>query len=90
MVIDVLDRDDLPFPNSLPEFQQLFPNEAACAAYLERALERRIHLSALRDARRALSLCYPPRCSLLPEVPARSLPHCWHRHGTHTYAAYSR
>ena len=37
MVIDVLDRDDLPFPNSLPEFQRLFPNEAACAAYLERA-----------------------------------------------------
>ena len=37
MVIDVLDRGDLPFPGSLPEFQRLFPNEAACAAYLERA-----------------------------------------------------
>ena len=37
MVIDVLERDDLPFPRSLPEFQRLFPNEAACAAYLERA-----------------------------------------------------
>jgi hypothetical protein len=37
MVIDVLQRDDLPFPRSLPEFQQLFPDEAACAAYLERA-----------------------------------------------------
>ena len=37
MAIDVLDRDDLPFPRSLPEFQRLFPDEAACAAYLERA-----------------------------------------------------
>ena len=37
MVIDVLERDDLRFPRSLPEFQRLFPDEAACAAYLERA-----------------------------------------------------
>lgn len=37
MAIDVLERGDLPFPSSLPEFQHLFPNEAACAAYLERA-----------------------------------------------------
>jgi hypothetical protein len=27
---------DLPFPKSLPEFQKLFPDDAACAAYLER------------------------------------------------------
>lgn len=27
-------RDDLPFPGSLHEFQQLFPNDAACASYL--------------------------------------------------------
>ena len=37
MAIDVLGRDDLPFPRSLPEFQRLFPDDAACAAYLERA-----------------------------------------------------
>jgi transposase-like protein len=37
MAFDVLDRDDLPFPRSLPEFQKLFPDEAACASYLERA-----------------------------------------------------
>jgi transposase-like protein len=37
MVIDVLERDDLPFPRSLSEFQRLFPDEAACVAYLERA-----------------------------------------------------
>jgi len=35
--MDVLDRDDLPFPESLREFQQLFPDEAACAGYLEKA-----------------------------------------------------
>ena len=33
----VLDRADLPFPHSLPEFQRLFPDDAACAAYLEQA-----------------------------------------------------
>jgi hypothetical protein len=27
---------DLPFPKSLPEFQRLFPDDAACASYLER------------------------------------------------------
>ena len=31
----VFDREDLPFPRSLPEFQKLFPDDAACAAYLE-------------------------------------------------------
>jgi predicted RNA-binding Zn-ribbon protein involved in translation (DUF1610 family) len=29
-------RECLPFPRSLPEFQRLFPDDAACAAYLER------------------------------------------------------
>jgi hypothetical protein len=37
MAIDVLGQDDLPFPRSLREFQCLFPDEAACATYLERA-----------------------------------------------------
>jgi Transposase zinc-ribbon domain len=31
----VLPRADPPFPGSLPEFQRLFPDDAACAAYLE-------------------------------------------------------
>ena len=35
--MDVLDRTDLRFPQSLPEFQRLFPDEATCAAYLERS-----------------------------------------------------
>src|SRR5271169_1248757 len=35
--MDIHQRDDLAFPQSLPEFQQLFPDEAACAAYLGRA-----------------------------------------------------
>ncbi len=34
--MDVLDRADLPFPESLPEFQRLFPNDEFCAAYLEK------------------------------------------------------
>lgn len=35
--MDVLARADLPFPKSLPDFQHLFPDDAACAAYLEKA-----------------------------------------------------
>ena len=35
--IDVLQRNHLPFPGSLPEFQRVFPDDAACAAYLEKA-----------------------------------------------------
>ncbi len=35
MVGDIFERGDLAFPKSLPQFQKLFPNDAACAAYLE-------------------------------------------------------
>ena len=35
-VMDVHGRGDLPFPSNLPEFQRLFQNDAACAAYLEK------------------------------------------------------
>ena len=35
--MDVLQREDLSFPRSLPEFQRLFPDDAACAAYPEKA-----------------------------------------------------
>lgn len=37
VAMDILQRDDLSFPKSLPEFQKMFPDNAACAAYLERA-----------------------------------------------------
>ena len=32
---DIHQRSDLPFPTSLPQFQRLFPNDEACAKYLE-------------------------------------------------------
>src|SRR5271163_2098293 len=35
--MDVLRQEDRSFPRSLPEFQCLFPDDAACAAYLEKA-----------------------------------------------------
>jgi len=35
--MDIHQRDDLAFPQSLPEFQRQFPDDAACAAYLKRA-----------------------------------------------------
>jgi len=34
--MDVLGRTELAFPRSLPEFQRLFPDDAACAVFLER------------------------------------------------------
>ena len=36
MVADVFLHADLPFPKSLPGFQKLFPDDAACATYLEK------------------------------------------------------
>lgn len=35
--MDVLEHTELRFPKSLPEFQRLFPDDAACMAYLEKA-----------------------------------------------------
>src|SRR5271169_807951 len=37
MLMDVHQRGDLRLPQSLPEFQRLFPDDAACAGYLEKA-----------------------------------------------------
>jgi transposase-like protein len=37
LAMDVFDHASLAFPQSLPEFQRLFPDDAACAAYLEKA-----------------------------------------------------
>ena len=48
---------DLPFPHSLPEFQRLFPDDAACAAYLEKARwGDGLCLPALRHGGRAVPL----------------------------------
>lgn len=33
---DIHHRAELGFPQSLPDFQRLFPDDAACAAYLEK------------------------------------------------------
>jgi transposase-like protein len=35
--MDILQRSHLSFPHSLPEFLRLFPDDAACAAYLEKS-----------------------------------------------------
>jgi transposase-like protein len=36
-IVGVHERSDLAFPTSLAQFQRLFPDDAACAAYLEKA-----------------------------------------------------
>lgn len=35
VVIDVLEREEMPFPHLLPEFQRLFPDEAAVRAKVD-------------------------------------------------------
>jgi len=35
LTLDVLQREDQDFPKNLPKFLKMFPDEAACAAYLE-------------------------------------------------------
>jgi len=48
ILMDVDQRAGLPFPRSLPEFQRLFPGDAACAEYLEKVRwGGRLRLSAL-------------------------------------------
>jgi len=37
ILMDIDQHAALPFPRSLPEFQRLFPDDAACAEYLEKA-----------------------------------------------------
>ena len=37
ILMDIDQHAALPFAQSLPEFQRLFPDDAACAAYLEKA-----------------------------------------------------
>lgn len=36
MPADIFQHDGLAFPQSLPQFQKMFPDDADCAAYLER------------------------------------------------------
>jgi hypothetical protein len=36
-IASVQERGDLTFPTSLAQFQRLFPDDAACATYLEKA-----------------------------------------------------
>ena len=35
--MDIFGHANRPFPETLPEFQRLFPDDAACATYLEGA-----------------------------------------------------
>ena len=64
--------DNLPFPGSLPEFQRLFPNDAACATYLEAIRWRSgFFVWLVRRAGRALSLRQPPTRSPMPQMSER-------------------
>ena len=73
-------RDDLPFPRSPPEFQQLFPDEAKCAAHGKSSMGQSSALPCRRRSHRH------SRCPALSQVPPRYGPDGWHRHGTQPYA----
>jgi len=62
--MDVIDRSDLPFSEYLAEFQRLFSNDAACAAYFDKGpLKRRIHLP--HCGRTGEPFCFANRSGIL-------------------------
>jgi hypothetical protein len=64
ILMDIDQHSALPFPHSLPEFQRLFPNDAACAKYLERrtgAMASSVRTAVRLENRSAL----------------RPVPECW-------------
>lgn len=52
----IFDREDLPFPGSLPEFQRLFPTDAACAAYPIRAVGSTLTVVLMGENRISMEL----------------------------------
>src|SRR6202049_357962 len=87
ILMDIDQRAALPFPQSLPEFQRLFPDDAACAEYLEKgALGRRLRLSALWCDRRTVPHCDPPRRAGMPQMPTSNRTDCRHGHGAQPHA----
>ena len=76
--MDVLQRDDLPFPRSLPEFQQEKRSVLPTCS-----MGRRLRLSAVPQS---LPHRHSSRCPALSQVPPRYGPDGWHRHGTQPYA----
>ena len=86
--MDILQRDDLAFPRSLPEFQQQFPNDAACAAYLELACWPDgftcRYCGAVGEPFRIVTRPGVLECRSLPS-PNR--PSGWHGDGAEPYAA---
>jgi len=49
----IVAREDLSFPQSLPDFQRIFPDNTACAAYLEKARWSDVSRSTLFDVARS-------------------------------------
>src|ERR1700681_4061843 len=61
MLMDVHQRGDLRLPQSLPEFQRLFPDDAACAAYLEKTRwSGGVIFPQCQGAGEAVRFAYPP------------------------------
>ena len=85
--MDIFQRGDLPFPQSLPEFQRLFPDDAACATYLEKARWKAAFMPTLRSLRLAIPLREPPRRPALPQLPQEHRPHRGYGDGAIAYAA---
>jgi hypothetical protein len=87
VAMDVLNRADLPFPESLPEFQRLFPDDTACAAYLEKGtLGRRLCLPQLRRCGRTFPHRHPARRPDLPGLPPPDRLDRGHGDGAQSYA----
>src|SRR5271166_5906590 len=84
--MDILAREDLPFPQSLPEFQRIFPEDAACCRVSRKGpLEGWVRLPMVRRYRRAIPLRGAPRRSALPRLSQRRRPDGRNRNGAQSH-----
>ena len=79
---DVLQWEHLPFPKSLPQFQKLFPDDAACSRYLEGAKwPNGFECPYCHEKDTPVRLDKPARRVGLPEVPQANVGDGRYRHG---------
>src|SRR5208283_2280999 len=86
-LMDIDQHSEWPFPHSLPEFQRLFPDDTACAEYLEKARWGDSfvcpHCGVTGEPFRIAT----PGHAGMPQMPPSDGPDCRHGHGAKPHAA---
>jgi len=86
VLMDIDQHAALPFPQSLPEFQRLFPDDSSCAHYSKWHAGRRFRLSALWCDWRTFPHWDPPGRAGMPQMPTSDRTDCRHGHGAQPHA----